>query len=59
MVSRENKVIVGFIALTILVLSGVSSVTNPPTWLTGAVIIGLGVIAPILVNSYLDRQESN
>jgi hypothetical protein len=56
MISRENKVIIGFIALAVLLLAGVLGVSDPPTWVSSAVILGVGVIAPILVNEYLDRR---
>ena len=57
MLSRENTVIAGFITLAIVLLFGILSVSEPPTWVSGAVMIGVGVIAPILVNEHLDRNE--
>ena len=57
MVSRENKVILVFIVLAISLLSGLLSVSDPPTWVSGAVVLGFGVIAPILVNGVLDRLD--
>jgi hypothetical protein len=56
MTSRENKVIIGFMALAMLLLVGLLGVSDPPTWVSSAVILGVGVIAPILVNEYLDRR---
>ena len=57
MVSRENKIIAGFIILAIVLLFGISSVSDPPTWVTVAVLIGLGVVAPTLVNEYFNQKE--
>jgi len=57
MVSRENKIIVGFIALTLLLLVPLNT-AQPPLWVISAVVLGVGVIAPTLINEYLDRQES-
>ncbi len=57
MISRENKVIAGFIMLAVVLLFGVLSISEPPTWVSGVIIIGVGVIAPILVNEYLNREE--
>lgn len=56
MVSRENKVIALCIALAILLLGIVLTVAEPPTWVSGMIIIGVGVIVPILVNGYLNRR---
>ncbi|MDZ5811641.1 hypothetical protein U4E84_09835 [Halorubrum sp. AD140] len=57
MVSRENKVITLCIVLAILLLGVVLTVSDPPTWVSGMVILGVGVIAPMLVNEYLDRRD--
>jgi hypothetical protein len=57
MVSRENKVVLICIVLAISLLFGLLSVSDPPTWVSGAVILGFGVIAPLLVNGLLDRRE--
>jgi hypothetical protein len=58
MLSRENKVIVGFITATVLLLLPLSA-AQPPLWVVAAVMIGVGVVAPTLVNDYLDRQDSS
>ena len=55
MVSRENLVIVGFIALAVGCLFVVAETTKPPTWVGAAILIGVGVIAPTMLNAYLDR----
>ena len=57
MLSRENKVMVAFIALALLSLFVLLSLSEPPTWVSGALVIGIGVIAPLLVNTYLDRRD--
>lgn len=57
MVSRENQVILAFITLAVVLLVPVSQ-TNPPPWVGGAILIGVGVIAPLVVNGYLDRVRS-
>jgi hypothetical protein len=56
MVSRENTVIVGFIALTLVLLYGLLAVTTLPTWASSAVVLGVGVVAPLLVNEYLSKR---
>jgi len=58
MVSRENKVILLFVALTVPSLVAVLELTDPPSWVGGVITLGVGVIAPILVNGYLDRREA-
>ena len=59
MVSRENKVIGGFITLAVILLFVIHSVSEPPTWVSDAVVIGVGVIVPTLVNEYLTRKEQS
>ncbi|ERG99151.1 MAG: hypothetical protein J07HQX50_00293 [Haloquadratum sp. J07HQX50] len=58
MISRENTVIIGFIVLATLLVVPLSE-SDPPVWAAPIVIIGVGVIAPILVNEYLNRNESS
>ncbi|QLG29217.1 hypothetical protein HUG10_17520 [Halorarum halophilum] len=58
MISRENTVIVAFIALAVLLLFVLAEVTNPPMWAGGAVLISVGVLAPLLVNNYLDAKRA-
>jgi len=57
MVSRENRVILGFVALALVVLYGLLQVRDLPTWASSAVILGIGVICPVLVNEYLNSRE--
>ncbi|MFY4813903.1 hypothetical protein ACOJIV_14555 [Haloarcula sp. AONF1] len=55
MVSRENKIVGGFIIVA-LVLGYVSTMlTDVPSTVTLAILLGVGVIAPMLVTNYLDR----
>ena len=56
MVSRENKVILAFMALIIPFLYAAAEL-NLPLWVGTAIIIGIGVIAPLIVNEYLDNQS--
>jgi len=57
--SRENAVTVSFIALAAVALFAVNELTTPPTWVGAAVLLGVGVVIPTLVNEYLDRQEGS
>lgn len=57
MVSRENKVIVAFIALAVVLLYIVSAVTTLPTWGSAAIVIGVGVVIPVIINGYLDNRQ--
>lgn len=57
MVSRENKVVIVFVALALVVLYGLLEVRDLPTWASSAVIIGIGVVCPVLVNEYLSGRE--
>lgn len=56
MVSRENRVIAVCIALAVLLLFALNAVTDPPSWAVLAALLGVGVVAPTLVNEYLDRR---
>ena len=58
MVSRENKVILLF-ATTALVLGyGGLLVTNMSDVVFGGIILFVGVVAPLMVNNYLDDRDS-
>ncbi|MXR42575.1 hypothetical protein GRX01_14670 [Halobaculum sp. WSA2] len=57
MVSRENVVILVFIAAAVVLLYATTLLGEQPLWVGGAVVVGVGVIAPLLVNGYLDRQS--
>ena len=58
MVSRENAVIGACIALAVLLVFVLTETTDPPTWVASAVVLGVGVVVPLLVNGYLDRREA-
>ena len=58
MLSRENIVILGFIAVAVTVAVGIDTATALPGWLPFASLLGLGVIAPLLVNNHLDAKET-
>jgi len=58
MVSRENKVIAACIALALLVLyvlSGTNTLSSSSA--SAAVLLGIGVLLPTLINEYLSRRE--
>lgn len=57
MVSRENKVTVAFVAIAVLLLFVVSEYLPRSTWAGSAVVLVVGVLAPLLVNTYLDRTR--
>lgn len=54
MVSRENRVIGGFVVVAIVASFVTVEWTDLPTEAGLAVLIGLGVIAPLLVNEFRD-----
>ena len=58
MVSRENGVIAAYVAVTVLLLYVVTETATPPTWVTAALLLGIGVVAPTLTNEYLDRRNT-
>lgn len=53
MLSRENRVVIASGVLAIVLLYGLSTFTNLPTWVNVAVAIVVGVIAPQLINESL------
>jgi len=55
-VSRENKVVLGFMTLALALLIVVGQFSGLPAWVGGAVLLGVGVVCPIAVNEYLDGQ---
>lgn len=56
MVSRENAVIAACIAAAFGLPVALTAVTTPPTWASAAVLVGVGVVAPQLLNEYLDAR---
>ena len=57
MVSRENAVVFGFGVAALLLGYGGLWLTDLSTNLLIGIILVVGVIAPQLVNGYLDRQS--
>ena len=58
MPSRENSVILSFIAVAVTAAVGIDTAASLPNWLLLAILLGLGVIAPLLVNTYLDARDA-
>ena len=58
MLSRENIVILVFIAVAVTAAVGIDTATTLPGWLPFASLLGLGVIAPVLVNNYFDARDA-
>ena len=57
MPSREDIVILSFIAVAVTAAVGIDTVVDVPGWLPLGLLIALGVIAPMLVNNYLDARD--
>lgn len=57
MVSRENKIIIAFTVLAVLLLVVVSEYLPQSMWAGSAVVLVVGVLAPLLVNTYLNRTR--
>ena len=58
MISRENKVIGGFVAVAMTLTFGGFLFTELPEEMLMAVLFFVGIIAPMVVNNYLNRRES-
>lgn len=56
MLSRENSVIVVCILAAIGLVYALSTLMTLPTWGTVAVVLGIGVLLPTLLNEYLDGR---
>jgi hypothetical protein len=56
--SRENTVIAVFASTAVLALVGIDSVADPASWQQIGLLLGLGVLVPMLVNNYLDARET-
>ncbi|KPN29599.1 hypothetical protein SY89_00313 [Halolamina pelagica] len=59
MVSRENTVIAVCIALAIASLYVANSLTTLQQWQSAALILGVGVLVPTLVNEFLDGRAGD
>ena len=57
MVSRENTIIAVCIALAIALLYGLNAVTTLAQWQSAAVVLGVGVLLPTLLNEYLEADR--
>jgi hypothetical protein len=55
MVSRETRVGGAFVVLALLITYGTLQF-DPPDWAAPAILLGIGVVAPLLVNEYLDQR---
>lgn len=58
MVSRENRVILLFAAVGLVLAYGGRVVTNLSDTVLIGVLIFVGVVAPQLLNNYLDNRDS-
>ncbi|AZQ15087.1 hypothetical protein [Halorubrum sp. PV6] len=59
MVSRENRVILLFAAVGLVLGYGGRVVTNLSDTVLIGVLIFVGVVAPQLLNNYLDNRDSD
>ena len=57
MVSRENKVVVGFVAVALVLAYGGLWLTDLSSELLIGILIFVGTVAPMLANNYLDNKE--
>jgi hypothetical protein len=58
MVSRENKVVLLFVTVGLILAYGGRVVTNLNDTVLIGILILVGVVAPQLLNNYLDNRES-
>ena len=56
MISRENKIIAGFVIVAIALYFSLLSFTDLAFEVVLGFLILIGVIAPMMVNNYLDDQ---
>jgi hypothetical protein len=59
MVSRENRVILLFATVGLVLAYGGRVVTNLSDTILIGVVIFVGVVAPQLLNNYLDNRDSD
>jgi hypothetical protein len=58
MVSRENQIVGGFVVAALVLGYASASLADVPSTVTLAILLGVGVIAPMLVTNYLDATGS-
>lgn len=56
MISRENKITAGFVIVAMALYFSLLSFTDLAFELVVGLLILIGVIAPMMVNNYLDNQ---
>jgi hypothetical protein len=59
MVSRENRVIVGFVLAAMVLGLGIVELTALPSEASLGILLVVGVVAPMVVNNYLDAAGSD
>ncbi|WP_049920141.1 hypothetical protein [Halobiforma nitratireducens] len=59
MVSRENKVVGGFVVVAMALTFGGRLVTELPDALLMGVLLFVGVLAPMAVNNYLENRDAD
>jgi len=57
MVSRENKLIVGFGSVAPVLMYAIVVFTSLPQWVSMTVLFVIGIIIPQILNNYLDRTR--
>lgn len=58
MPSRENTIIATCVVLAVTAAVGIDTVADVPNWFPIALLIGLGVIVPLLVTERLDSRDT-
>lgn len=55
MVSRENRIVLAFVTAAIALFFGLAAFTDVDSTVLLGVVLLVGVIAPLLINEYLDQ----
>ena len=55
MLSTENRLILAFGTVALILGYGAAVFTDLPTWVGVAIVIGVGVVVPKVLSSYLER----
>ena len=58
MPSRENTIISVCASVAVTAAVGIDTIANVPDWLPLGLLLGLGVIVPLLVNTAFDSRET-